>query len=123
MSQRVSSTENRHSAMPPRLSPKVPVTTLLKIKACREELDYGDSQTMRCCTFYEDVRVFRRNFRSTLGLTGTSLHDWKSPQHHAGLREMTNAYLVGDGKGALFWPDDPASANYNMWQYSKDHLR
>jgi hypothetical protein len=93
------------------------------ITALRTALDYGDPRLPRCATFNDDTRAFRRKFRTSRGVAGVDLHDWKSRDGQAGLNEMTIAYLEKEGSGLMFWPDDISSPNYNKYQYSKDGHR
>ncbi len=93
------------------------------ITALRTGLDYGDPRLPRCATFNDDTRAFRRKFRTSRGVAGVDLHDWKSRDGQAGLNEMTIAYLEKEKSGLMFWPDDPSSPNYNKYQYSKDGHR
>ncbi|KAH8646324.1 hypothetical protein BX600DRAFT_519147 [Xylariales sp. PMI_506] len=109
--------------MPVSPSSKVPATNLPNITQLRQGLDYGNPQLNRCSAFYDDVRGFRKKFRTTTGIPGPDLHNWKLREHHAGLDEMTNAYLDRHGNGLLFWPDSESAANYNKLHYSKDKRR
>ncbi|KAK4251356.1 hypothetical protein C7999DRAFT_28086 [Corynascus novoguineensis] len=93
------------------------------ITALRNALDYGDPHLPRCAAFYDDTRAFRKKFKTSRGVPGADLHDWKSRDGQAALTEMTVAYLEKEGNGMLFWPDDKSSDNYNKYQYSKDHVR
>jgi len=98
-------------------------TAIPKVTALRRALDYGDAQLLRCITFNDDTRMFRRRFQTTSGVSGIDLHNWKSREHQAGLNEMTMAFLEKAGNGQVFWPNDKSAANYNKYQYSKDHAR
>ncbi|RYP65280.1 hypothetical protein DL769_006359 [Monosporascus sp. CRB-8-3] len=105
------------------MSPIVPAANLPKITAIRETLDYGDPELTRCAAFTADVRAFRKKFTTKSGLPGTSLYDWRSPEHQRGLNEMTEDYLERAGNGAMWWPDDTSAPNHNKLQYSKDHRK
>ncbi|RYP03867.1 hypothetical protein DL764_004846 [Monosporascus ibericus] len=74
----------------------------------------------RCAAFTADVRAFRKKFTTKTGLPGTSLYDWRSPEHQYGLAEMTEDYLERAGNGPMWWPDDTSAPNHNKLQYSKD---
>lgn len=102
---------------------KIFAASIPSITTLRKELDYGDPQSPRCAAFYDDTRAFRKKFITSRGVAGPELHDWKSREGQAALTEMTLAYLDKEGNGRLFWPDDKSSANYNKYQYSKDHTR
>jgi len=100
---------------------KVVASSIPSITALRQQLEYGDPHLSRCSTFYDDVRAFRKKYRTHDGSSGVSLYNWKSPEHQAGLTEMTDAYLDKEGNGALYWPDDDTSPNRNNLLYSQDH--
>ena len=104
-------------------SPKIAAARIPSITALRNELGYGDQKLPRCAAFYDDTRAFRKKFRTSHGIAGVDLHDWKSPEGQTGLTQMTFAYLDKEGNGGLFWPDDEASPNYNRYQYTKDSVR
>lgn len=105
--------------MPPSPSRRAPAT-LPNITELRQALDYGDLHLIRCSTFSDDVRAYRKKFITSNGTSGPDLYDWRDPEHQAGLKEMTRAYLDRDKNGLLFWPDDPSAANFNKLQYSED---
>ena len=100
---------------------KVVASSIPTISALRQQLGYGDRHLNRCSTFYDDVRVFRKKYLTHDGFSGISFYNWKSPEHQAGLTEMTDAYLDEEGNGALYWPDNDASINRNKLRYSQDH--
>jgi hypothetical protein len=104
-------------------SSKIAAASIPNITALRKDLDYGNSRLQRCTAFYDDVRVFRKKFRTAQGIPGVDLHQWKSREHQTGLDEMTDAYLNKEGNGAVFWPDQGDSPNRNKWSYSKHRLR
>ncbi|KAK4450328.1 hypothetical protein QBC34DRAFT_297569 [Podospora aff. communis PSN243] len=106
-------------------SPTVFAANIPKITSLRKDLDYDDARLPRCAAFNDDTRAFRRKFKTSRGVNGVDLHDWKSEATQAGLNEMTTSYLDRQGNGQLFWPDDRSSQNYNKYQYSKhrDHIR
>ncbi len=104
-------------------SPLIAAASIPKITVLRNELDYGDPRLRRCAAFYDDARVFRKKFRTSRGVAGVDLHDWKSREGQAALTEMTTSYLDKEGNGLVFWPDDKTLPNYNKYQYSKDRLR
>jgi hypothetical protein len=90
-----------------------------KITDLRDELCYGNLKYLRCTTFVDDLRVFRRRYR-TGHLRGSDLLDWKSSEHQAALKQMTAAFLDEEGYGEIYWPSDRTAANYNTLQYSED---
>ncbi|KAI6777563.1 uncharacterized protein J7T54_001039 [Emericellopsis cladophorae] len=93
------------------------------ISKLRHELDFamGDKPQYDCHDFIDDLRSFRRVFRTAAGTEGRDLHQWKSRDHHLGLSEMVDAYLDRDGKGVKFWPDDPSKRYFSSsLQYTKD---
>jgi hypothetical protein len=100
-------------------SPTVFAASIPNITSLRKDLDYADARLPRCGTFNDDTRAFRKKFKTSRGVNGVDLHDWRSQAIQAGLNEMTIAYLDKEGNGKLFWPDDPSSQNYNIYQYSK----
>jgi hypothetical protein len=100
-------------------SAKIAAANIPTITALREKLNYGNTRLDRCAAFNDDVKAFRRKFRTNAGLSGASLHDWKSPIHQQALTEMTEAFL-NQGNGLLYWPDDEASSNANSLRYSGD---
>ena len=102
---------------------KTTAASIPKITELRNELDYGNPQLPRCMAFYDDIRVFRRKYRTSQGVPGFNLWDWKSREHQAGLTEMTQAYLDEEGNGRVFWPAEESSPNRNRLNYSIDHLR
>ena len=67
--------------------------------------------------FYDDIRVFRKIFRTVNGIHGPDLYDWNLEEHQTGLDEMTTAYLDKKRSGAFFWPHDKASPNHNRRSY------
>src|ERR1700761_7389930 len=88
------------------------------ITALRKALDYGEPHLPRCAAFYDDIRVFRKKFRTINGTPGMELYDWKSRDHQAGLNEMTIAYLDKEGNGDVFWPAGNESPNRNKYSYT-----
>ncbi|KAK0729455.1 hypothetical protein B0H67DRAFT_155 [Lasiosphaeris hirsuta] len=104
-------------------SPTIFAASIPNITALRNDLDYGDARLPRCATFNDDTRAFRRKFKTSHGVDGVDLYDWRSQVSQAGLNEMTMAYLDKEGNGELFWPDDKSSKNYNQYHYSKDRDR
>ncbi|KAK1749544.1 hypothetical protein QBC47DRAFT_354847 [Echria macrotheca] len=102
--------------------PKAP-SSIPNITTLRNDLDYGDIRLPRCAAFIDDTNAFRRKFKTSRGVDGVDLHDWKSRDGQAGLSEMAVAYLEKEGNGRIFWPDDTSSKNYNKYQYSKDRFR
>ncbi|KAF2813326.1 uncharacterized protein BDZ99DRAFT_253876 [Mytilinidion resinicola] len=96
-----------------------PASSVPNITELRRQLQYGNNHP----TFSDDIKMFRKNYRTPSGLVGMDLYDWSSPQHQAALEEMTNAYLEQEGRGNLYWPDDRTSANLNILQYSRDHSK
>jgi len=110
--------------MSPVSSPdKIAATAIPNITALRRGLDYGDVNLPRCVEFYDDMRVFRKKFKTSRGVSGTDLHDWKSREGQNALSEMTYAYLDKAGNGMVFWPDEPSAPNYNEYQYTRDKYR
>ncbi|KAI1326075.1 hypothetical protein F5Y16DRAFT_376324 [Xylariaceae sp. FL0255] len=103
--------------------PQTAAANLPKITALRQQLGYGDVGTNRYNTFIDDVRAFRRKFRTRQGLEGISLYTWNSPEHQSGLSEMVTAYLETDGNGYAFWPDNPSAADGERLQYSRDSAK
>jgi len=104
-------------------SPGTSAASIPKVTNLRKKLDYGDPVLPRCVAFYDDTRVFRKKFYTASGICGLSLHDWKSKEHHNGLDEMTTAYLDKEGNGALFWPQDEKSPNFNKYSYRANRAR
>lgn len=104
-------------------SPSSKAASVPNITTLRNELDYGNSQLQRCMAFYDDIRVFRRKYRTSQGVPGLDLWDWKSREHQAGLVEMTQAYLEKEGNGRVFWPDEESSPYRNKYRYSTDHVQ
>ena len=104
-------------------SPNMPATAIPNVTALRRDLDYGDAQLPRCTTFYKATKTFRGTFQTTRGVSGIDLHKWKSREDQAGLTEMTAAFLDKAGNGQVFWPNNKSAANYNIYQYSKDHVQ
>ncbi|KAI0160815.1 hypothetical protein GGR57DRAFT_456342 [Xylariaceae sp. FL1272] len=98
-------------------------TNVPKITAIRQELGYGDIGSIRYNAFIDDVRVFRKKFKTTTGLPGVCFVDWKSPQHQRGLGEMVNAYLEDHGAGAQFWPDSSGTEDCSKLTYPRDELK
>lgn len=92
-----------------------------KITDLRDQLCYGDTTLVRCTSFVDDLRVFRKRY-SAMGARGTDLFEWKSSEDQAALKQMTAAFLDEYGFGELYWPSDPSARNFNSLQYSKDRL-
>jgi hypothetical protein len=90
------------------------------ITGLRVALDYGDPDLPRTRALNDDLRVFRRRYKSPLGPDGVDLHNWSSHVHQLALIRMADDWLDGDGNGARYWPDDEADSKYNKLQYSKD---
>lgn len=101
-------------------SPRLPACRIPSILTLREELGYGDRVLPRCRAFGYDINAFRERFQTKSGTAGVKLHDWKSSQGQADLKEITDAYLDREGNGLRFWPDDENSPEYNTYQYSRD---
>ncbi|KAJ9134132.1 hypothetical protein NKR23_g10363 [Pleurostoma richardsiae] len=104
-------------------SSKIVPTKIPNITSLRDQLDYGNAGSKRCSTFNDDIRVFRKKFRTTDDIAGVDLHDWKNPAHQAGLTEMAQAYLDKGGNGSVFWPDDETSPYKNKYSYSTHRAR
>ncbi|KFA76466.1 hypothetical protein S40288_06503 [Stachybotrys chartarum IBT 40288] len=90
-----------------------------RITELRRMIDYDDTSLPRSKILIEDLRTFRKKFTTSKGRRGMDLTNWKDERDKAELLEMTSNYLVRDGNGSLFWPDDPALSNYNKLQWSK----
>lgn len=101
--------------------PNIAAASIPNITVLREKLEYGDSRSDRCDAFNDDIRVFRKRYRTSSGLPGVDLYDWRSSEHQSALTEMANAYLEKEGNGSVYWPDDDTSPNHNGLQFSKDH--
>jgi hypothetical protein len=106
----------------PRANAEKFASNIPPIKQLREKLDYGDPTLLRCKTFYDDLRIFCKRFKTSKGVEGLSLYDWRSPEHQEGLSEMAHEYLERAGNGMHFWPDNETSANYNTLKYSEDKI-
>ncbi|KAF2496206.1 hypothetical protein BU16DRAFT_561040 [Lophium mytilinum] len=89
------------------------------ITELRRQLQYGNGHP----TFSDDVKMFRKNYRSPSGLVGMDLYEWSSQQQQTALDEMTETYLEKEGRGNLYWPDDETSTNLNVLQYSRDRSK
>lgn len=94
-------------------------SSIPKITDLRDQLGYGDSQLPRCRAFYDDITAFRRKYRTSLGLSGVDLIDWKSPSHQCALDKMVHVYLDIENNGALYWPDHQ-SPNCGHLSYNDD---
>lgn len=90
-----------------------------RITELRRMIDYDDTSLPRSKILMEDLRTFRKKFTTSQGRRGMDLINWKDERDKAELLEMTRDYLLRDGNGILFWPDDPALSNYNKLQWSK----
>ncbi|KEY65637.1 hypothetical protein S7711_07886 [Stachybotrys chartarum IBT 7711] len=103
----------------PKVAAEIP-----RISELRRMLDYDDTSLPRCKLLMEDLRAFRKKFATSQGRRGRDLINWRDETDQAGLLEMTRSYLLRDGNGSLFWPDDPTTPNYNklQWTKSKDLL-
>ena len=88
---------------------------VLGITALRRKLGYGDSSLPRYKAFCDDTRAFTKKFRTSSGVAGTSLRNWKLDRDALG--GMATAYL--DKEGLCFWPDNETDPNYNEYQQSK----
>ncbi|KXH39669.1 hypothetical protein CSAL01_02993 [Colletotrichum salicis] len=98
-------------------------TSIPPITQLREQLDYGDPHLPRCQGFYDSVRVFRKNFVTSQGWEGSTIHEWRIREHRTALAEMARAYLERHGNGQLFWPDDNTQGRANKLKYSSDGTR
>lgn len=105
------------------MSSPTPTAFIPSITDLRNALDYGNPKLPRCTAFTDDMRVFRKKFRTKNGVCGVDLYDWKSEEGQSDLTEMTIAYLDTEGNGFVFWPDDPASPNLNKYRYSNTRDR
>ncbi|KAI1317866.1 hypothetical protein F5Y16DRAFT_406507 [Xylariaceae sp. FL0255] len=94
---------------------------LPKITALRQQLGYGDVGTKRYNTSIDDVRAFRRKFRTREGQDGISFSTWNSSEHQSGLNEMATAYV--ETNGCLFWPDNPLGTDDDKLQFSRDKAK
>ncbi|KAH6990787.1 hypothetical protein BKA56DRAFT_610367 [Ilyonectria sp. MPI-CAGE-AT-0026] len=102
---------------------RIKVTNIPVITDLRKELDYGHAHERRDIVFYNTVRSYIFTFTSSKGIPGADLLRWKFRPHQSGLLEMATQFLDHDGKGAYFWPDDPASANHGKLRYSEEPRR
>ena len=93
----------------------IPASHVPSITALRRKLGYGDSGLPRYKAFCEDTRAFTKKFRTSSGVAGTSLHNWKLDQD--ALWGVATAYL--DKEGLCFWPDNETDPNYNEYQHSE----
>jgi hypothetical protein len=95
-------------------------SSIPKITDLREKLGYGDSQLQRCRTFYDDVTAFRRKHRTSSGLSGAELIEWKSSEHQHALDRMVSIYLDKEGNGYHYWPPHNQYHDYTPLQYHED---
>ncbi|KAK7425937.1 hypothetical protein QQZ08_007519 [Neonectria magnoliae] len=47
---------------------------------------------------------------------------WRNPVHRRWLMTGTASFLDKDGRGGLYWPDNPLAENYGKLQYRKDRF-
>ncbi|KAH0422379.1 hypothetical protein CcaCcLH18_12838 [Colletotrichum camelliae] len=83
------------------------------VTALRRELGFDDSHH----EFINTVRYFRLRFKSSQGLPGRDLIEWKSVAHQNALSEMVEAFLERDGHGEKFWPDEETAYSLNKLTY------
>lgn len=92
-------------------------TSIPSVSALRQSLDYGDPSLGRVKAFISDLRSFTQRYMTSLGIRGSDIIDWRSPEHGEALREVTNAWLEEVNCGVIYWPHDPNHANFNRYQY------
>ncbi|KAL5400094.1 hypothetical protein PMIN03_012580 [Paraphaeosphaeria minitans] len=80
----------------------------------RDTLNYGDQSIPRHSSFVMKLRQFRQEHC----LHDPSLSVWKSPESQQKLAHLATSFLDGHKNGEIYWPDDPAAANYNSLKYS-----
>ncbi|KAF7540778.1 hypothetical protein G7Z17_g12114 [Cylindrodendrum hubeiense] len=90
------------------------------VRQLRCELGYGSAGQRNDIEFYNFICAYIFTFTSSNGLKGSKLTKWKSPRHQTALLELTNKFLEQDGKGVVYWPDNPTHANNRGLEYTRD---
>ena len=111
--------------MPPKRTARgrpLPVSRLPKIRQLREELEYGDRALARYKEFQDCVADFRHRHVCKDGRKRNDLRHWTSDRDQTALTDMAYAFLVTEGYGRKFWPDEAADEHYNPIKYSEDAL-
>ncbi|KAI1330257.1 hypothetical protein F5Y16DRAFT_396549 [Xylariaceae sp. FL0255] len=103
------------------MSPLSAAANLPKITALRQQLGYGDPRTNQYNTFIDDVRAYRRKFRTPEGQDGISFSIWSSPEHQSGLSKMVTKYIKT--YGCLFWPDNLLATDSDKLQFLRDKAK
>ncbi|KAF5009839.1 hypothetical protein FDECE_3961 [Fusarium decemcellulare] len=80
----------------------------------REELGFAgelatDKDFIR--TFESALKNHTQSFFTRKGISGANLTHWMQPEHQNVFREMAKTFLEEEGRGTLFWPDEPHPAN------------
>jgi hypothetical protein len=102
-------------------SSKATASSLPKITDLRKLLNFGDASSSRAQGFNDIVRAFRRTYRTSTGVPGVDLHDWKSPEHQSELTKMARKFLDEQNYGRVFWPDIEGDAGNSIkLEYSKN---
>jgi hypothetical protein len=102
-------------------SSKATASSLPKITDLRKLLNFGDASSSRAQGFNEIVRAFRRTYRTSTGVPGVDLHDWKSLEHQSELTKMARQFLDEQNYGRVFWPDIEGDAGNSIkLEYSKN---
>lgn len=102
-------------------SSKATASSLPKITDLRKLLNFGDASSSRAQGFNDIVRAFRRTYRTSTGVPGVDLHDWKSPEHQSELTKMVRKFLDEQNYGRVYWPDIEGDAGNSIkLEYSKN---
>ncbi|KDN70058.1 hypothetical protein CSUB01_11929 [Colletotrichum sublineola] len=89
-------------------------------RALRSQLEYGNTHVSKYKELTERIREFPNAFKSSTGLNGRSLTNWKSREHQAALEEMAGAFLEDRDNGRFFWPPDGPSRQPDSLRYPDD---
>jgi hypothetical protein len=100
------------------------VSEIPKVGELRQSLGFKDQSLLQAKIFNDKLRAFRRQYRTSGGLSGAELHRWKSEEQQADLSQMVDEFLQANG--AFFWPDGAEdgreSGEPSRPRYSADKL-
>ena|ERR1700712_1462192 len=91
-----------------------------KVGTLRATLNFTDPSSTSSKNFNDTLRAFRRTYKTSDGISGVELYDWKSPEHQVQLSKMTYEFLEDRGYGKIFWPDTADADKQPILKYSQD---
>lgn len=95
------------------MPPRVRATSLTKFSEVRIQLGFGNSRNppaQKACTAFLD------KYQPSVNVPARYFVNWRDEVHRKELKMMAETFLVNEGGGARYWPDDGSSSNRPRWE-------